>query len=317
MRDPYQVLDLPRTASPGEIKAAYRKLAKKYHPDAHAGDAAMQDRFHEITAAYALLREEPPREPDRDTENASKSRFGGSPFRRARRARTATAKSDSQHEADVTVDLAADARDTDAGNDFLTDLFGGIRKAGKRAFQARGEDCTYELSVSFDEAALGAKRRVRLPGGKTLEVRVPAGVEHAQQIRLKGQGGDGHGGGEAGDALIVVSIEPHKWFRRDGLDIHLDLPVTLREAVLGARVVVPTLHGPVELTVPEGSNTGTRLRLKGKGIQNQKEGASKAGDQYVTLSIRLPDKPDESLRKFLKTWRPAMVQNPREGLDEG
>ena len=317
MRDPYQVLSVPRSASDAEIKSAYRKLAKKYHPDTHAGDETMRARFHEVTTAYEQIRDASVRtrhrRGDGSSDTARHADFRAGAFRQASGQTRETAQ-DGASAPDGTFEFMAGAGDA-AGDDMFGDIFGGLKNAGKRAFRTRGSDQTYDLSATFLEAALGAKRRVRLPNGKTLEVKIPAGVEQGQHIRLKGQGGPGFGGAAAGDVLITVAVEPHRLFRREGRDIHLDLPVSLREAVWGAKVAVPTIHGPVTLSVPEGSNGGTRLRLKGKGIKPQ-AGGGPAGDQYVTLSLKLPDAPDGALRDFLKTWRPGMAHNPRNNLDE-
>ncbi|HUD52418.1 DnaJ C-terminal domain-containing protein [Parvibaculum sp.] len=318
MRDPYEILGLTPTAGAADIKSAYRRLAKRYHPDAQAdaGDrpagAAEQARFQEVTAAYNLLKDAAararfdeerrrarvrPQRPPSPKERA----FEEAAFAKAAR-RTETIF-EATHEA---------GPEKETSEDLFSELFEGLRSAGKRVFRARGQDRTYRLSISFIEAAIGTRKRVTLDGGKRLDVRVPAGVEQGQQIRLRGQGGDGHGGAEAGDALIEIGIEPHPHFRRDGLDIHLTLPVTLPEAVLGAKVEVPTVSGPVTLTIPEGANTGTRLRLRGKGIAP--EGSAGAGDQYVTLELVLPDTQDEPLRDFVRGWAAGQSQNPRQNL---
>lgn len=319
MRDPYEILGLTPAAGAADIKSAYRRLAKRYHPDAQAdaGDrpagAAEQARFQEVTAAYNLLK-----------DAAARARFDEERRRaRARPQRPPSPKEQAFEEAA----FAKAARRTEtifeatheagpeketSSEDLFSELFEGLRSAGKRVFRARGQDRAYRLSISFIEAAIGARRRVTLDGGKRLDVHVPAGVERGRQIRLRGQGGDGHGGAEAGDALIEIDIEPHPYFRRDGLDIHLTLPVTLPEAVLGAKVEVPTVSGPVTLTIPEGANTGTKLRLRGKGIAP--EGSAGAGDQYVTLELVLPDTQDEPLRDFVRGWAAGQAQNPRQNL---
>lgn len=316
MRDPYQVLSVPRTASDAEIKSAYRKLAKKYHPDAHAGDEAMRARFQDVTAAYEQIRDAAARARHSATENppgAKGAGFRANPFHQA--AGRAQGQAQGQGGVGAQGEIFEFTMGS-AGDDLFGGIFGGMKNAGKRAFRARGDDQTYNLSVSFLEAARGDKRRIRLPNGKTLEVKIPAGVEHGQQIRLKGQGEPGFGGAAAGDVLITVAVASHRLFRREGRDILLDLPVSLREAVWGAKVMVPTIHGPVALNVPEGSNSGTRLRLKGKGIKPETSSRGSPGNQYVTLSLKLPDEPDEALRAFLKTWRPGMAHNPRSDLDE-
>lgn len=174
----------------------------------------------------------------------------------------------------------------------------------------KGGNLSMALTVDFLAAAKGGKRRVTMPDGKTLDIDLPAGLEDGGTIRLKGQGLPGSNGGPPGDALVTVKVTPHPWFRRDGDDIQLDLPVTLGEAVLGGKVRVPTIDGPVMLTVPKGANNGTRLRLKGKGLP----GANGArGDQYVTLRIALPDTPDPALEAFVRDWKPD--HNPRRDME--
>lgn len=310
MRDPYEVLGLARGAGAAEIKAAYRRLAKRYHPDAQGADGRPpgKSRFQEVTAAYNLLKDSAARarfdarpRPSRARAKPTASQFEEAPFA------TGAARNERIFEAE-----SAKGNEGDKGgrDDLFSELFEGIRSAGKRVFRARGEDQPYRLSVTFLEAACGARRRVTLKNGKTLDVRIPAGIEDGQQIRLRGQGGEGHGGATAGDALVAVTIESHDRFTRDGLDIHLTVSVSLPEAVLGARIEVETISGPVTLLIPEGSGTGTRLRLKQRGISL--EGGGRTGDQYVTLALVLPEKPDHELRDFAAGWKQGLAHAPRE-----
>ena len=294
MRDPYEILGLARNAGNAEVKAAYRRLAKRLHPDAQSeGNAARQQaRFQEVTAAYNQLK-----------DGAARRRFEAE-----RRAAAGMARAPAFEET-----IRRGTAEPAPSEDIFSELFEGIRSAGKRVFRARGGDRSYRLTVSFLEAATGARRRVRLDGGRTLDVNVPAGIDDGQQIRLRGQGDEGHGGADDGDALVTVAVEPHPFFRRAGRDIHLALPVSLPEAVLGARVDAPTVSGPVSLTIPAGSNTGTRLRLKGRGIATE---GTAAGDQYVTLEVVLPDTPDETLRDFAATWTAGAKHNPRNDLSD-
>jgi DnaJ-class molecular chaperone len=197
--------------------------------------------------------------------------------------------------------------------DIISDLFRARRSAGRTGATGpgsrRGSDASFTLQVPFLEAALGARKRVTLAEGKVLDVTVPSGIESGQTLRLKGQGNPGSGGGADGDALIEIQIEPHETFTRKERDIHCDVPVSLPEAVLGGSVTVPTIHGPVALKVPAGSNSGTTLRLKGKGLPER--GTAAAGDQYVKLRIVLPDPPDAELTRFIKTWSQAHGYNVR------
>lgn len=292
MRDPYEILGLNPGAGNAEVKAAYRKLAKQLHPDTQGESAAQHARFQEVTAAYNQLKDE-----------ASRRRF------EAERLAAAAMRRRPMFEEAGSTGQSAHA----SSDDIFSELFEGIRSAGKRVFRARGDDQTYRLTVSFLEAANGAKKRVTLAGGKTLELAIPAGIENGRQIRLRGQGSEGHGGAEAGDALVTVDVEAHPLFRREGSDIHLSLPVTLAEAVLGARIEVPTVTGTVNLSIPAGSNTGTRLRLKGRGL---KPDGAERGDQYVVLALTLPDAQDDSLKDFAASWAAGLKHNPRKGFSD-
>jgi len=304
LRDPYEILGLAPNAGAAEIKSAYRRLAKRYHPDAQsraeganvkgarAEGANVKARFQEVTAAYNLLKDAGARARlDRARAKRKSPPADAAPFEEASFTRGAQG-----------------AAEKGASDELFSELFEGLRSAGKRVFRARGEDRTYRLPISFLEAARGAKKRVTLASGKTLDVQIPAGIEEGRQIRLRGQGEEGFGGAEAGDALIAVSIEPHPRFERRDLDIHLTLPVSLPEAVLGAKIEVPTVSGPVTLTIPKGSNSGTRLRLKGRGIAPE---GGPAGDQYVTLELRLPEGQDEALRDFAAGWARGLGHDPR------
>ena len=180
--------------------------------------------------------------------------------------------------------------------------------------QLRGSDVTYVAEVDFIEAALGAKKRLMLTDGKTLDVTIPAGTEDGQTLRLKGQGFPGTGGGSAGDAYIEVKVAPHPLFSRKGSDVYIELPITLPEAVLGATITAPTIDGPVSLKVPRDSNTGSTLRLKGKGIVDRSTG--QRGDQYVRLKVVLPDRADPELTDFLEKWARRHPYTVRRGTDQ-
>jgi DnaJ-class molecular chaperone len=173
----------------------------------------------------------------------------------------------------------------------------------------RGADVSYNITASFIEAALGAKKRIRLADGKTLDVNLPPGTEESQNLRLKSQGLPGLGGAPAGDAYIEVHIEAHAFFTRKDNNVHMELPITLQEAVAGARISVPTVHGPVTMSIPAGSNTGKTLRLKGKGLADRKSGTM--GDQYLTLKVVLPDEPDKELKSFVERWAKTHDYDPR------
>jgi len=290
MRDPYHVLGLTKSASAEDIKQAYRRLAKMYHPDLNPGRPDIEQRFKDVSGAYNILSDSDKRAKfDRGEIDANGNE------RPMHRAYSGTGRAGGGPD--------FSGFDTD---DLFTDLFGsGRRRAGAGAgpgssFKSRGTDIAYSVTVPFAEAALGTKRRINLSTGKSIDVTIPPGTEDQQKLRLKGQGMSGIGGGPAGDAIVEIHVELHPFFVRKEFDIHLELPVSLPEAVLGATIKVPTLDGQVAVKVPRGSNTGSTLRLKGKGIPDPK--TSIAGDQYVKLKVVLPEPPDSDLATFLERW---------------
>lgn len=298
MRDPYDILGVSKTASDAEIKKAFRSLAKKHHPDAHGGDKNAQKRFQELSGAYDILGDKEKRAKfDRGEIDASGNPrgfdprahgFEGGPF-------------GGGGPRDFHYTWSSDQAETAEGfrpEDIFADLFGGGRKRNQAR---RGQDIAYALTVGFEEAASGATRRITLPDGRELDVRIPIGLKDGQQIRLKGQGAPGRGNGPAGDILLTVSVAAHPYLTRDGNDLKMDLPVSLKEAVLGGKVTVPTLSGPVALTIPAGSNSGSTLRLKGKGVPTH--GGEAAGNLYVRLVVSLPEKPDGALQDFIRGWK--------------
>jgi DnaJ-class molecular chaperone len=307
--DPYKILGVSREASAEDIRRAYRKLAKKNHPDLNPGNKAAEDRFKAIAAAYDLL-SDPERRArfDRGEIDATGQER---PERHSYRRYAEGAQGRRYAGAEPGAEFGPGFPD-DLG-DILGEFF---RARGGRAggpIPMRGQDQHYQLTVDFLDAVNGAIRRLTLPDGRTLEVTIPPGIEDGQSLRLRGQGGAGASGGAAGDALIEVHVTPHKLFRREGNDIHLELPVTLAEAVLGARIEVPTPRGAVTMTIPKHSDTGTRLRLRGRGVAAH--GGQPAGDEYVTLKVAIGT-PDEELEKFLRGWKPKYPADPRRNLAE-
>jgi DnaJ-class molecular chaperone len=306
MRDPYEVLGVSRTASEAEIKKAFRSLAKKHHPDKHAGDAGAQKKFQEISGAYDILGDKDKRAKfDAGEIDASGNPRGfdprahgfqqGSPFGAGFKSGTGGAR-----EFKFSWDNAGG--EGASFEDIFADLVGGARRGrGGAARAQRGEDFSADVTVSFDEAVSGGTRRVVMQNGEQLDVKIPVGVKDGQVVRVKGRGGAGRAGGPNGDILLTVHVSPHPFMTRDGDDIRMDLPVTLKEAVLGGKVPVPTPSGTLALSVPAGSNTGTVLRLKGKGVPGR--GSAPAGDFYVRLVVSLPDKPDEALKTFAAQWQ--------------
>ena len=297
MTDPYQVLGLARGASADEVKRAYRKLAKQLHPDLNPGNAEVERRFKDVSQANDILgNSEKRKQFDRgeiDASGQATAWQGG--FYRQHAAQGAGSKYrsfDSAGEINI--------------EDIISDLFG---RRGRAPARRRGADVSYTAPVGFLEAAIGAKKRIRLSDGKVLDMRIPPGTEDRQTLRLKGQGMPGRGGAEPGDAYVEVHIEAHPFFDRKDINVHLELPVTLQEAVLGATVTVPTVHGHVSMKIPPGSNSGSTLRLKGKGIVDRKTRVK--GDQYVKLRVELPDKPDTDLQEFIKHWGKTHAYDPR------
>jgi DnaJ-class molecular chaperone len=313
MADLYSTLGVARGASEADIKKAYRKLAKELHPDRNKDNPAASDRFSKVTQAYDILTDKDKRaqydrgEIDEDGNPRAPFGFGGGgggPQAGAGAYRRSANGMD--------FDLGGEASDL---SDLFEGLFGGAtrRKSGFGGFgrrsppPQRGADVAYRLDVSFEDAASLNGQRVTLGSGKTLDIKIPPGVEDGTRIRLAGQGQAGPGG--KGDAIVTIAIRPHRFFRREGDNIRLELPVSLDEAVLGAKVRVPTVDGPVVLSVPKGSSSGKVLRLKGKGFTGRD---GKRGDQLVTLMVDVPD--DADLAQFLEGWSGRGKGNPRKGL---
>ena len=301
--DPYTTLGVARDATAEQIRNAYRKLAKKHHPDLNPGDKSAEARFKTINAANDLLSDPDKRARfDRGEIDAAGDPTAPEP---PRYRRYADAEGGARYR-------NAGPDDPDAFNDIFGEFFRRGATAGGEAIRMRGQDAQYALAVEFLDTVNGATRTLTLPDGKTLEVKIPPGIEDGQVLRLRGQGGPGFNGGPAGDALIETRVHPHPFFTRDGDDLHLDLPVTLKEAVLGGRITVPTPTGPVAMSVPKRSDTGTRLRLRGRGVPAHAGRA--AGDQYVTLRVILADA-DDALEGFLRGWEPAQPADPRRGME--
>ena len=320
MRDPYEVLGVPRGASAAAIKSAYRKLAKKHHPDNNKNDPKAAARFAEINSANEIVGDEEKRKQfDRGEIDAEgKPRFQGFPG-------GGFAGGDARGHAGpggfetYTFRSGPGGMEGGAGGfeDILNSMFGGGARArsGGRQFEfdtggvGLDLDLSVAMTVSLEEAVKGAEKRVRLPTGKELNVKIPAGVSSGQQIRLKGQGetAPGH---RPGDLLITVTIAPHPFFKVDGNDLRVELPIALYEAVLGGKVRVPTLSGAVELSIPKNTSSGRTFRLKGKGLP--KSGG--AGDLYVTTRIILPDGNDAELEALMQKWRDQHPYNPRSDL---
>lgn len=304
--DPYAILGVARNATQDEIKHAYRKLARTLHPDLNPGDKQAEEKFKKLGAAHDLLSDPAKRARfdagEIDSSGAERQRRGYRTYAGAGRRGGAGGDESSFRFGDNADDIFAELlRRRNRGRqgwDFFSEEEGGDRPS-------RGAGARYSLSVAFQEAVMGATRRITLPTGKSLDVKVPPGTKDGSVLRLKGQGGPGLNGGPAGDAQIEIKVEPHPFFVRDGDDILITLPITLAEAIGGGKITVPTIDGKVALKVPAWSSSGTVLRLKGKGVPTGK----KRGDQLVTLKLVLPEKPDPELETFIAQWA---AKNPQD-----
>lgn len=308
--DPYQVLGVPRTASADEIRKAFRKLAKANHPDTNPNNKAAEERFKQVSGAFDIL-----------GDAAKKKKFDAG-------------------------EIDADGRETFGGfargggqggpwgpppgggfgggahgasfegvdlGDILGEMFGGARggRAGGQGggfggFSQRGSDVRARLEIDLEDAIKGAKKRIAFNDGRTIDVTIPKGAQEGQTLRLKGQGSPGRAG--PGDAFIELTIAPHPTYRREGDALVMDVPITAYDAVLGGKAEAPTPDGPVTLTIPRGSNTGARLRLKGRGLADAR---GVRGDLFARLVVTLPDTPDPELEKFAEAWRKDRPYTPK------
>ena len=308
-RDPYQELGVSRTATTDEIRKAFRKLAKQFHPDTNPGNKAAEDRFKQVSAAFDILGDAAKKkkfdagEIDADGREISRG-FGGGGFN--------PGAGGFNRGGFQSRGGGADGPEIDLG-----DLFGDILGRGPRGggfaggasgggFSPRGADIKARLDIDLEEAIRGGKKRVAFSDGRTIDVTIPAGAQEGQTLRLKGQGSPGRGG--QGDALIELAIKPHAIYRREGETLVMDLPISVPDAVLGGKIEAPTPDGNVMLAVPKGSNSGATLRLKGRGLADAK---GKRGDLLARLVVTLPDEPDSDLEKFAQAWRDQKPYSPK------
>lgn len=336
MKDPYQILGVKKSDDQAHIKKAYRKLAKDLHPDRNPDDEKVADRFKEVSAAYSILGDKDKKAQfDRgeiDAGGAQQNPFasggspfgsGGSPFgggggpfggagqggdfediiRQFSQGGAQRGQGDGQFR-------------QQAGGGGFADMFGFGRGGGQGAKTGRrsplkGSDALYTLEVDFIDAVKGSSKRLKLKNGKTVDVKIPSGVKHGQQIRLAGQGDKGLPGAKKGDAMIEIKIIPHKYYYRDADNIYMDVPITIDEALLGGTLSIPTIWGAVKMKIPEGTSSGTKLRLKGKGVHRGKV----KGDQYISLNIVMPEKLDKELKTAIEKWRERHGYKVRDGFN--
>jgi DnaJ-class molecular chaperone len=301
VKDPYEILGITRSASQDDIRKAYRRLAKKLHPDLHPGNKAFEEKFKELSIANSLLADEAQRkrfdagEIDASGVEVPKQQFYKDYANQAAPGHAYENSSSFQDFAD--------------SDDIFAELF---RRQARQSRSMRGADMRYRLPIDFLDAILGATKRLNVPDGSTLDVNIPAGIKDGQTLRLKGKGAPSPSAGTTGDALIEISVKPHRLFSRIGDNIHLELPITLSEAVLGARIQVPTPSGSVMLTIPKGSNTGATMRLKGKGVAHR----GGHGDEFIILKVMLPTEANPELENFLSSWLPGPSYDPRKGMQK-
>lgn len=304
MDDPYKTLGVKRGASQDDIRRAYRKLAKQHHPDLNPGNARAEEVFKGVTAANDLLSDpEKRRQFDRGEIDAS----GQEQAQRSSYRDYAEGEAGRRY--------SPDGGFAGFNADDFADIFGstfGGGHAGANDMPRRGPDEHYAVTADFLDAINGATQRLTLPDGTVLNAKIPPATADGQVLRLRGQGSPGRNGGSAGDALIEIHVAPHLFFKRDGQDIRMELPVTLSEAVLGGPIDAPTPAGPVKVRIPPGSDSGSELRLRGRGVPEH--AGRPAGDLYATLRVMI-GAPDQALRTFLETWQPEHPANPRQAME--
>lgn len=306
MEDPYKTLGVAKDASPEAIRSAYLKLAKRHHPDLNPGDAKAEEAFKAIASANDLLS---------DPEKRGKFDRGEIDAAGQEHAPRSSYRDHAEGESGRRYNRAgatAGGWNEQEFGDIFSSMFGEGRQAGS-AGPRRGADASYSLSTSFLDALNGATLRLTLPDGIALEVKVPPGTTDRQVLRLRGKGEPGRDGAPAGDARIEIRVAPHRYFVRDGRDVRMILPVTIREAALGGEVEVPTPRGVVRMQVPPHSDDGTELRLKGRGVPAH--GGAPAGDLYAKLNVVIGP-PDEALEAFLRDWKPEHAPDPRRDMRE-
>lgn len=298
MKDPYQILDLSPSATPAEIKKAYLKLAKKFHPDLNPGDKYAEEHFKEISAANDLL-SDPEKRKKFDAGEIDAA--GNERPQRKYYRDYASQSNDNPYQAQSAYSDFSDR------SDLFEEL---IRKHARQTGLRQGHNLNYHLEIQFLDAVLGAKKQITLPHGGTLEVTIPPGIEEGQALRLKGKGAPSQNDGPPGDALVEISIASHPYFTRQNKDIYIDLPISIKEAILGVEIKALTPTGSVLLKIPKHSTTGNILRLKGRGVQT----LGSEGDAFVRLQVMTPKEVEPALEAFLENWQPQTSYDPRKDM---
>lgn len=307
-RDFYDILGVARSASADDIKKAHRKLVRQYHPDVNKNDKGATEKFKEIQEAYDVLSDDDKRKKyDQFGHNFESGGFDPNDFRR--HPQGGRGGHQTWGSGGVSVE------DFDFG-DLFEQMFSGGGGRGahgpRHAEPVKGNDIEYPITLSFEDAARGRTLPLQLRrGGKveSIEIKIPAGVKDGSRVRIKGKGDTGRGG-HHGDLFIIVTVQPHPYYRRDGLDVVLDLPVSMYEALLGTKVSVPTLDGPVTLTIPPGASSGAKLRIKGRGIER----GSEKGDQHVVVKVIVPKELDDEDRAMVEKLQKKHPISPRDDL---
>lgn len=302
MTSPYETLGVSRDATQKDIQSAYRKLAKKLHPDLNPGDKGAEDRFKAVSAAYAVLGDEDKRgKYDRGEIDETGAE---TPPRHYYRDYAQSGDTGARYES------AHGFSDFGEADDIFSSFFS--RRAGGQQQRQRGRDTHFSMEIAFLDAANGTKTQITLPGGgPALDLTIPPGTRDGQTLRLRGKGEPGRDGAPPGDALIDIRVRPHPLFATDGDDVRYEVPISLSEAVLGGKIRVPTIDGAVNVSINPYTNSGKTLRLKGKGLHKPGGGH---GDAYVSLKIVLPQTPDPALSAFVEGWAAGKTEDPRKGM---
>ncbi len=298
--DPYAALGLTKAASAADIKKAYRKLVRTSHPDLHPDDPGAEARFKAVTVAHDLLK-------DADT----RARFDAGEIDATGAERPPRTFYRDHARAGTGSGQSRGFDDFGDPSDIFAHILRQRARGGDAGFAQPGPDLRYTLQVPFLDAIRGARTPITLPGGGSLEVQIPKGLQDGQTLRLRGRGGAGYDGGPAGDALVTVQVGTHPVFRRDGDDIQITLPITLDEAILGGKITAPTVDGPVSVTIPKGASSGSVLRLRARGVTRA---GSRSGDALVELRIVMPTDIDAELATFMQGWRKTHAHDPREAM---